>query len=40
MMGIDLNSKTRFLSVMVLLALVVIALDLGIADLVHSFLIG
>ncbi|ANJ91729.1 hypothetical protein [Serratia plymuthica] len=40
MMGIDLNSKTRFLSVMVLLALVVIALDLGIADLVHSILIG
>jgi hypothetical protein len=39
-MGIDLNSKTRFLSAMLGIALTVIVLDLGIADLVHRLLIG
>lgn len=40
-MGIrDVNGKTRFLSVMMIMALGVAALDLSIAGLVHRLLIG
>ncbi|CAI0701058.1 Uncharacterised protein [Serratia ficaria] len=35
-----MNNKTRFLSVMAIMVLAVVALDLGIADLVHRLLIG
>jgi hypothetical protein len=36
----DVNGKTRFLSVIMIMALGVAALDLGIAGLVHRLLIG